>query len=501
MTAKVSLDIGPIAFKNGTNGIKREKIKDNKLKYHKYEYKSSDGSSFILTKLLYNNNHLVNLIFVPDLIVNKVVTYFNTSNKVLLLISLENNEKCYYYVNKNAKNSTNGHGRFSSFITLDKGSLRNDEIEYILNTLTENAHFDASTLYKSLKGKLQYLTKDITIDLTRTFTVDNKNIGSYDSGYGLIHYKRFIRTGYTIVQHYAKFDFRVRRIKFDGDHFIESYLFLPPEDDLIESIEVYYNGNSSTKYPLSICFLYNGIVKKWILRNSGDINWTILDTKSGNLEGELNTLNVVGILSARSIPKVLIDLSRDSSYKPRDNTIDFYVAKEEVEIPNLFKLKHYRIESDESGNAPFKVHGVMHGTIPLVGIKSNDKLESVSAYYYGTSIAVDKLLLVELRSQNGDTFRYYERTDKKGESMWSTSPESGGRTTQVNGNELNIELERLKKEYILDLPRIDSSNSSSGAIAGAVIGGLACVVALGVLIWKVGPSVRIYMASRRQTLL
>ncbi|EKX72415.1 hypothetical protein BEWA_048820 [Theileria equi strain WA] len=306
----------------------------------------------------------------------------------------------------------------------------------------------------------------------------------------------------------------------------------------VSTIRVYWDRSAPN---LIVVQFQRGSTDRYFRKNArGGNSW--IEVSADSSETALST--------TVTTPSVDLDLSNISGKPYTVGSTKVIVAVLDSYIGDGY-LKH---EHSLRGSL-FNVRSVHHGTTPLTDITFSEKLESVSAFYYGVNNPTDlpMPLLVELaiKTSNQTTHKYYQK-DKNGNN-WTEYPGSGG-GTELDNDKLKAELEKLKKEYNLELPSpplvqkptpsppTDSRSSStpnniqgnsghkhhehnnggshnhrsevgvrstsakrnstsSGVIVGGVIGGILCIAILALFIKRVGPSVKTYMASRRQTLL
>ncbi|EKX73004.1 hypothetical protein BEWA_015650 [Theileria equi strain WA] len=162
---------------------------------------------------------------------------------------------------------------------------------------------------------------------------------------------------------------------------------------------------------------------------------------------------------------------------------------------------YYRYQYSLCGG-PFRATKVQNNSSTLSGIEYLDgTLDSISAYYFGSTTEPPNLLLVELRSQGGKNYNYFCRETKDAHT-WSPCLGSGGETgKQLVGSSLKQTLDAIRKVQFPDPPKsigqqiLDFLNSTSGKITEGVTGGLATVGLGGLGIWK-GPALIAKLIAR-----
>ncbi|EKX73532.1 hypothetical protein BEWA_035680 [Theileria equi strain WA] len=167
------------------------------------------------------------------------------------------------------------------------------------------------------------------------------------------------------------------------------------------SITVYFE--SKNNIPIVIDYQKGG--EHWFRRNTKDNKtWTAVpkDQASGDKTEKLLNQNPYYL-------QITLDLSNPSGTYS-DNGVS-------ITVRNTPIGDDYYISRHSLCGGLFELKGVTHNDAPLTDIKSGEKLESVSAYYYGTDLKVDRLLRVELRSHNGDVHGHFYKSPKDNESM------------------------------------------------------------------------------------
>ncbi|EKX72311.1 hypothetical protein BEWA_047760 [Theileria equi strain WA] len=450
----------------------------------------------------------------PNDIIKEFIVYYRDGdyiNPLLVVLTLKD-------ISDNDKSFVNGSYILSNTITYHWDILRISETDIedkrlgeVLQKIDENRKV---TLFKpetELRKRFQDITKDLLINLTGDFQEEK---GKYDSDGKKIPYKKTkVSAGYTSIFHgYGFISFTISKIATNYGSISQD--ILPQNGTRVSRLKVYYNGTVSTDDPLLIYFLQSDGTKKWICRHLGDKQWVELER--GAPTSDVDSSKIKTLLDKLSTPKIIIDVSKTGGqYQPDGNTLQFTVDKSVVNGSQ----DYYGFKHTESGNKGFMIKEVIHKGDTLSGITSDGelgrKLESITAYYDGDSPTdPTKLLLVELVSRNNERY-FYRKT--KGASTWSNypGPEGTGKLTDLK--EL---LDRLKED---DFPGLstpeseeDSQNStgaedsnqessptstsqssiSPGAVIGGLLGGIACLCIVGALIWKLKPTVGIYVVNK-----
>ncbi|EKX72501.1 hypothetical protein BEWA_049680 [Theileria equi strain WA] len=495
-----------------------------------------------------NENVRVNDDFPYDLLKKFTVYYSLTDSTyidpLLVVLTPENLTGDPMYVSSKYLISKHNDNVQWEMCRVKDGFVVDHAIEEILKNIQENTKLNLEK-NPDLKEKLKDITYDLFIDLTRNF---DKNEGQYTSDDKQIPYRKIVSTGYSFISHAETFNgFTVKEIKTR-----ETTIKHPtiPINARIRKLCVFYSGTSETTDPLLIYFLERSGNAKWIYRYLGDKEWKILS--AGAPSSYTDSKRILELLNEYSVSSVMVDLSNTGgSYIPDGNTLTFKVTSTE-DPPNsgFWKFKH----TSATGQT-FQVKSVKHTEkTQLSGISSSGPLDSVSAYYYGGSTPADltRLLLIELSSSGGGRHKYFHRETKDAHT-WSEYHGSGGgskledikktlddlkkvqfpqekqeeyeppqttgssrsnsqfhtpgNTDPKNEKSRNEHDESSDKEERflggrdnLSTSSKDSSDSSGSAIAGGIVGGLACLCILGVLIWKVGPSMRVFILSRNPPL-
>ncbi|EKX73044.1 predicted protein [Theileria equi strain WA] len=419
---------------------------------------------------------------VPNVPVREFNVYYSTSdgnygNPLLVLLNikqLEDVSQSQYIPNKYllSKNGNDTDWDIRRIV----GSIEDtdEELGKVLKNISEQKRLEINQLESDLKNKLTDISKDLIINLTGQFSVDEKSVGSYDSESKTVYYKRFTDHGYTRIKHcYTFFSFTVKEIKFDDNHSIDSK-FLPQKETKVYSLSSYHHTISDGN-PLLV-YLYDED-NYWLKRQRGDTTWQSL---YGDAPTKENDPSIKPLLETLSTPKVAIDISQYAieSYNPTGNILYFKV--ESTDNPagsDFWKFKHTGPE-----NKPFTIKRVYHGTTQLKGIDYPDKLLSISGFFSGKSSS-NIPLLVELVASGSSKYSYFHRVQKDG-TNWTELTRSDGETTRLESEDLKKELERLKKIHFPD-PAGLSEGAKAGIGAGSTVGGGS---AIGFGFWK-GPVV------------
>ncbi|AFZ79437.1 hypothetical protein BEWA_022850 [Theileria equi strain WA] len=216
----------------------------------------------------------------------------------------------------------------------------------------------------------------------------------------------------------------------------------------VNLIKVYWKASGETN---PIFILYQTSRQRYFRRNSDNENaWIEVTTSSKE------TLR---------IHNLALDLSNT------DGTYSFGGANIKMAVLLSHISDGYSEFEHSLRGGLFKVTEIKHGTTQLSGISSsNDKLDSISAYYYGDSPNLPNLLLLELRSQGGKNYNYFHRATKD-PLTWSPYLGSGGRTgKQLVGSSLKQTLDELKKIQFPE-PSKDATTIIVGSSVGSGLGG------------------------------
>ncbi|EKX72565.1 hypothetical protein BEWA_050330 [Theileria equi strain WA] len=427
----------------------------------------------------------------------------------------------HYLISKNKNNSTWNIRRVVGTDTNE------NDIKAILSNIVLYNKLDFKYL-NNLKGRLNDLTEGLLIDLTNDFREEK---GQYTSEGKRIPYRKIKASAYyTTISHADTFtSFTISGIKVTNSDFINRNLF--HTERRIYGLNIFYKGNS-TADPLLIHILEDTLgTNKWISRHLGDTTWHKHEDSSPKSDTDIK--DIQKLIEQLNTPNIIIDLSKPKEYTPTENTLEVEVKN--IAVKGLSDCCGF--EHTMSQNKAFTVKQFAYETSPLKAIKFPDQLLSVTAYYSGTSPNLVNLLMVKLEANNsGLKYIYFKRKNKDVSSWMQYNQDKN-----LDNNSLKIELERLMKEYGLESPQKStghfkpeskdapgksegysedsretdfskeqeasssisipkSSDSSSGAIVGGIFGGIACLCLVGAAIWKVGPSVRTYLASRKRIL-
>ncbi|EKX72440.1 hypothetical protein BEWA_049070 [Theileria equi strain WA] len=305
----------------------------------------------------------------------------------------------------------------------------------------------------------------------------------------------------------------------------------------VETVKVYWNKSGNN--PIVIAQQVSGTGTKWFRRNGGNVNtWTQVVTDPTPTGSTFPT------------PQITIDLSMKASASYADKTAKVNITVRSSHIGYCY----YRYQHSLCGG-PFKVTQVTYNKASLSGIEFSPEtpMDSVSAYYYGDDPEKkENLLLIELSSSGSNTYKYFCKGTKDA-NIWTD-----GGTGKLTGQPLRNKLDELKKKHPLQPPKSQlppnpptpeppkqihapsshagrspspttkneqghhenkahihnhsakdvgktptsakRNSTPSGVIAAGVVGGIVCVVILSLLIWRIGPSLKTYMASRRRPL-
>ncbi|AFZ79442.1 hypothetical protein BEWA_022900 [Theileria equi strain WA] len=155
--------------------------------------------------------------------------------------------------------------------------------------------------------------------------------------------------------------------------------------------------------PLLIC--YQEVTgTKWFRRN----------IKSGNTWGEVcqddrptnpdtDKDNIKKLLQRNDYyPQITINLSMPANEPYRDKTTNINITVRTSPIGDGYWTNVHSLRG-----GLFTLKSVVHNNLPLADIKSSENLESITVYYNGTDLKVERLLLVEITSHNGDIHRYF----------------------------------------------------------------------------------------------
>ncbi|EKX72380.1 hypothetical protein BEWA_048470 [Theileria equi strain WA] len=148
----LKLDIGNEKWnKPQERGIRGTTKVDRSLSpYIKYEY--HNGESFTASQLLYNDVPLDFIIPESKKDAKRIITYFS-SEKILLVVQIEVNDRCTYYVNKKVDKPIDDTAVFEDFVTVYSRSLEATELKEIMNRIKgRNFYYDA--LSEGLRNKL-----------------------------------------------------------------------------------------------------------------------------------------------------------------------------------------------------------------------------------------------------------------------------------------------------------------------------------------------------------
>ncbi|EKX72822.1 hypothetical protein BEWA_013810 [Theileria equi strain WA] len=224
-------------------------------------------------------------------------------------------------------------------------------------------------------------------------------------------------------------------------------LGLPPIKNLRKVI-VYWSTTSSNKPLLSAT---QSRPPKYFRRNSENVNSWIEVSTAGQT-----------ILPNGETPQIIPNLSGKANTTYNYQGTNIPVTVRSSSLGDCY----YRYQHSLCGG-PFRITRITHGTgATLNGIDSTDPLVSVTAYYFGTSPTLDKLLLVELSIKNNQTTYKYFHRQTKGADRWSLYPESGRGTTRLQDKDL---IDKLDTLYSIQFPEPLSSGPSGGAKAGISI--------------------------------
>ncbi|AFZ80669.1 hypothetical protein BEWA_000740 [Theileria equi strain WA] len=294
-------------------------------------------------------------------------------------------------------------------------------------------------------------------------------------------------------------------------------IFPAPAD--VKIISVYWYNY----YPLLLSYEVeeNDIFKR---RYYGDYDWVTenMFTKTIPVKPE----NIRKILEESSTPHVTLDVSHPIArlYKPAGNMLFFTVINALAEGSGFQGHKHVMTTT-----SLFTIKSLCYGTTKLNNITSNDKLTSVIAYYPINNTGLNSLLLVELERKSGNPKSlYFQQKDGFDENNWEKLQEG-----ELSNENLIYKLEESSRKLpespkqVVDGERkiepktsitfkeesdsqgnvininkksTRSNNDPLGLAVGIVI---LCLVLLGFfrfVIRKAGPSIRTYLASRKDLL-
>ncbi|AFZ80802.1 hypothetical protein BEWA_002090 [Theileria equi strain WA] len=394
-----------------------------------------------------------------------------------------------YYISRNEYDTR------WDIIRISGGGLNDENIKKVLDNIKEFTELKVSML-NSLRSRLADITEGLIIDLSKT----TSESGIYDSGNSRkIPYKKTTYVDYNAVSHAHGFtSFTIKGINITKNLPISSSL-LPTSNERLCILKVFYNSTQNTDYPLMIYFQYATSEKRWICRHYGDKQWTeLVDCPSSDTDFS----KIKESILKYSVPNVTIDVSKASGkYQPYGNSLDFTVLSNSVDSSG------YNFTHIESGNKPFKIKGVTHSQTTL-----NDP---------------SNLLLVELIKSTGTKTRTYFKRSGRNTTSWVILNED----SQLSGNDLSSKLKELMNEY--DQSKSASENSHKGEQSpeqegtetksttldnqpkddkdlsinpssvqhssnksGAIVGVILCILLVGLVIRKVGPSVRTYIVNR-----
>ncbi|EKX72340.1 hypothetical protein BEWA_048070 [Theileria equi strain WA] len=424
---------------------------------------------------------------VPNVPIREFNAYYSTSdsgysNPLLVLLDVKQQEDVdqYKYIpNKYLLSKTEDTKNWD--IRRIDGSLGDKELRKVLENIVVNQRLIVEKLEENVQKKLTDISKDLIIYITRDFSVDNKNVGSYDSEGKTVYYKKYTGNGYTRIKHcYTFFSFTVREINFDDNHSISGNL--PSSNNTVYSLSSYStaisNGNSGN--PL-LLYLYYGEKDHWLKRQCADITWKEHNDNS-TPTSDVDSEKINKLLEELKIPNVQINISQNGQYQPTGNTLQFSVNGSEYPPGSGFwKFEH----AMSTLKQPFTVKSVMHGTILLNGIELTDLLEKVTAYYYGGNPSDEKkLLFVELLRKDGQNKHvYYSRPLVTGYS-WTMEE----RSTKLDEVKLKQMLDALKTAHFPESPTTTIVGSSIGSgLGGAGLGALT--------MWK-GPAILARLITR-----
>ncbi|EKX72850.1 hypothetical protein BEWA_014090 [Theileria equi strain WA] len=219
---------------------------------------------------------------------------------------------------------------------------------------------------------------------------------------------------------------------------------LPPIKNLRKVI-VYWSTTSSNKPLLSAT---QSRPPKYFRRNSDNENAWIENTTGQSALPNGETPQIIPNLSGKA----------NTTYNYQGTNIPVTVRSSSLGDC------YYRYQHSLCGG-PFRITRITHGTgATLNGIDSTDPLVSVTAYYFGTSPTLDKLLLVELSIKNNQTTYKYFHRQTKGADRWSLYPESGGGTAKLSEDKLKATLDTL---YSIQFPAEQTDSQDIGQQIGA----------------------------------
>ncbi|EKX72502.1 hypothetical protein BEWA_049690 [Theileria equi strain WA] len=452
--------------------------------------------------------------------------------------------KSQYYISKN-QGSTEWDIRRIEYPGID-----DSELKEILTSIARHSKLYINKVNDS--GDLQKKLTDITEGLIIDFSLATGDSGTYDSGNGKkVLYKRTKYDGYSSICHADTFtSFSIKDIKVTSDVSVSGVTL--PTGTILSRLRVFYYGTDKTEYPLMVYFKYVSAGKKmWIRRYYGDTIWQ--ESTDHSPTSDLDYPAIKKVIEQLNIPRITIDLSQTGEYIPTGNILKLKVDKSGVSGSGFYKFAQ-----TAPRDLGFKIKGVTHKGNTLNGIKSNDHLDRITAYYEGQDPKnKENLLMIELLKKRGNSnmYVYYCREDK--ESGWIVIPRQ---TEKLDGIPLTSKLKELKEkldakkkktkqaeggdkggtepngetgkgaggvdkgdnkgqesagggsagnearnsDYVDAEAQPDAatlqSSSNSGAIAGGVLGAIVCIVLLALLIKKVGPSVRAHFETRNPPL-
>ncbi|AFZ79801.1 hypothetical protein BEWA_026500 [Theileria equi strain WA] len=243
----------------------------------------------------------------------------------------------------------------------------------------------------------------------------------------------------------------------------------------VNEVHLFWRTGGPCNPPL-LCYEYEGS-KLWFKRHCGDLHWRPLVNRK--LSRDYDPREIQKVLKKTLVPRVTINLKESRPYNPAGNTTYFGVSESITDA--YVRLKHTKVPF-----GPFTVKNDKHGQTRLNGIKSGEKLESISAFYDGHN-PIGIPLLIELKSQGGTTFKYYKRSKNK--AAWTELNRPGEDARPLVGEELRTQLERMKSQEE-DLPTKSpqklsmssgSETSRSHNIGGIIVGTIGTSIGIALL--------------------
>ncbi|EKX72410.1 hypothetical protein BEWA_048770 [Theileria equi strain WA] len=238
-------------------------------------------------------------------------------------------------------------------------------------------------------------------------------------------------------------------------------------------IKVYWNRSGT---PLLIHNSQTGGGNRWFRRNKSTENtWSEIGTNNPNRPGHSDDKdNIKKLLELPDYhPQIVLDLSK-SSGTYTDTTTDILITVRTSPIGDSY----WRYQHSLCGGL-FEATVINYENSVLSGIESsNDKLDSVTTYYYGDNPSDENNLLLVGLEKRDNSYVYYGRKD--GGSTWILL-DGKDKTSKLQDSSLTNKLKDLKEKLNADHQKQVIIHAVGGTVGGLATAG--ALVALAKVFW------------------